>query len=148
MTEREVYTVMTTQPGAGPEEAARDLEQKQPPPEAAKLARAAARDDDDDDDECSCRFAVVASNGVTVRGRKVVSSALLGTGFYQVVFNRDVRNCAYVATIGDPANGSETPGEITVATRVGNNNGVFVSTHNSAGVLQNHGFHLIVLCPG
>jgi hypothetical protein len=63
-----------------------------------------------------------------------------------VIFNRNVRNCAYVATIGDQADGQQPPGEITVATRNGNNNGVFVSTHDSAGVAADRDFHLIVIC--
>ncbi|MGE5764303.1 MAG: hypothetical protein ACM3ZF_10630 [Mycobacterium leprae] len=75
-----------------------------------------------------------------------MSSLRLGVGFYQVIFNRNVSNCAYVATIGDQANGQQPPGEITVATRAGNNNGVFVSTHNSAGGAADLDFHLVVIC--
>jgi hypothetical protein len=63
-----------------------------------------------------------------------------------VDFARKVSNCAYVATIGDPADGEEDPGEIDVATRSGNSSGVFVATHDSSGNAANRAFHLHVAC--
>jgi len=95
--------------------------------------------------------AVVREDGTFVQGRGVGirSSAPLGVGYYEVIFRRNVSNCVYVATIGVPGNDSvPPPGEISVASRFGKPRGVFVSTYNSAGVLTNKGFHLVVVCPG
>lgn len=67
--------------------------------------------DDDDEKGCDCRFAVVDRAGVVARGKGVVSAARLAPGQYEVIFNRSVRNCAYVATVGDVDDvGVEQPG--------------------------------------
>ena len=106
-----------------------------------------AADRDDDEDECVCRFAVVDRNGVVVRGKGVVSAARLAAGQYEVIFNRRVRNCVYVATVGDVDDiGVEAPGEITTVGRFGNPSGVFVSTHNSGGAFEDRSFVLFVNC--
>jgi hypothetical protein len=94
-------------------------------------------------------YAVVDSDGTLARGRGAVSAERFaeGSGQYEVIFDRAVRNCAYVATIGISGSlGLSRPGEITVAARFENNRGVFVSTHNSTGVLRDRGFHLQVSC--
>jgi hypothetical protein len=97
---------------------------------------------------CACTlFAVVNANGTLARGFRAVSSSKLTTGRYQVIFNRDVSRCAFVATIGLSGSvGAATPGEITVVGRAGNPNGVFVTTHNSGGAFADNGFHLAVHC--
>ena len=94
-------------------------------------------------------FAVVAADGTLARGSSsVVSSAPLFAGAYEVIFNKDVSGCAFVATIGTTINGGvATPGEISVAGRTGNVDGVFVSTQDSAGANANNSFHLSVSCP-
>jgi hypothetical protein len=100
-----------------------------------------------DDDDASTMFAVVNSNGTLARGRNAVSATRLGTGFYEVVFRKDVRKCAYLGTIGlSGAAGASLPGEITVVGRAGNDRGVFVTTHSSGGASADLGFHLAVLC--
>ncbi|HEY9826761.1 MAG TPA: hypothetical protein V6D19_15070 [Stenomitos sp.] len=94
------------------------------------------------------KFAVVNDNGITARGRGVVSSQSLGTGLYEVIFNRDVTTCSYVATVGSSATSGTSPsGEMTVVGRFGNANGVFLTSKDSAGNAVNRGFHLQVLCP-
>jgi hypothetical protein len=92
------------------------------------------------------RFAVVTGAGVTARGRGVSSVARTSAGRYQVIFDRDVRNCAYIATIGDA--GAATPGMGDIATRaLGSNvNGVVVQTDNQGGTATDRPFHLIVPC--
>jgi hypothetical protein len=103
---------------------------------------------EEEEEGCACLFAVVDRTGVVARGKGVVSAARLTTGQYEVIFNRNVRNCAYVATIGDvDAVGIETTGEITTVGRFGNVRGVFVTTHNSSGAFQDRSFHLFVGCP-
>src|SRR5215210_8057438 len=46
-------------------------------------------------------WSVVTASGVQARGRGVSSVARVDPGRYQVIFDRDVRNCVYSATIGD-----------------------------------------------
>jgi len=102
-----------------------------------------------DDGGVSTSFAVVNADGTLARGRNAVSAARLGTGQYEVVFRKDVRKCAYVGTIGLSGSvGSSAPGEITVVGRFGNDRGVFVTTHSSAGAFGDLGFHLAVHCAG
>jgi hypothetical protein len=93
-------------------------------------------------------FAVVASNGTLVRGSSsAVGASLLGIGVYAVDFDRDVSQCAYVATIGDTDSGGAASGEISVATRNGDSHGVFVETGDSSGSDSSRPFHLSVSCP-
>jgi hypothetical protein len=94
------------------------------------------------------RFAVVNGGGQVVRGRDVSSAARTGEGRYQVLFNADVRNCAYYATVGDPtAAGPPQNTQISVASLASNVNGVAVRTENGTnGSELNRGFHLVVLC--
>jgi hypothetical protein len=102
-----------------------------------------------EDDDASTMYAVVNANGTLARGRRAVSATRLGTGAYEVIFRKDVRKCAYVATIGlSGSAGSSLPGEITVVGRVGNDRGVFLTTHSSGGASADLGFHLAVLCAG
>src|SRR5688572_22705170 len=101
--------------------------------------------DSRDEDDASTMFAVVDANGTLARGRKAVSATRLGTGVYEVVFRKDVRKGAYLATIGlSGAAGASLPGEITVVGRAGNDRGVFVTTHSSGGAAADLGFHLAV----
>ena len=97
----------------------------------------------------AARFAVVNSAGQAVRGRDISSVARTGEGRYQVIFNGDVRNCAYFATIGDPsASGPPNHSEISVASLGSNVNGVAVRTQGGGadGAQANRPFHLIVMC--
>jgi hypothetical protein len=97
---------------------------------------------------CACTlYAVVNSDGTLARSFRAVSAKKLGPGQYEVIFNRNVRKCAYVATIGLPRNMcSSPPGEITVAGRYTTDRGVFVTTYSSVGTLEDRGFHLAVHC--
>jgi hypothetical protein len=92
------------------------------------------------------RHAVISNVGGTVRGRGVASSAQTGDGQYQVVFDRDVRNCVYSATLGDESAAGAGNGQISVTSAAANVNGVRVVTRNSNGVNENRSFHLIVSC--
>lgn len=92
-------------------------------------------------------WAVVNSNGTLARGFHAASSITNGTGTYTVVFDRDITGCAYTATIGLSVSvGSETSGEITVAGKASIPNGLFITTHNSAGAPSDRGFHVHVMC--
>jgi hypothetical protein len=96
----------------------------------------------------SSRFAVVNSGGQAVRGRDVSSAARTSEGRYQVIFNGDVRNCAYLATVGNESAAAPPQNtQISVASLGSNVNGVAVRTENGAnGTELDRPFHLVVLC--
>jgi len=102
---------------------------------------------------CTHLWAVVNAAGKLQRaGCPGITSKILGSppipGHYQVIFPRNVRNCAYVATIGNAgsANVVNHPGFAGVVGRTGNTHGVFVETFNPSGNDSSAGFHLIVQC--
>jgi hypothetical protein len=94
------------------------------------------------------RFAVVNGGGQLVRGRDISSVARTGDGRYQVIFNADVRGCAYFATVGDAsAAGPPQNSQVSVSSLGSNVNGVAVRTENgNNGEEANRPFHLIVMC--
>ncbi|MPZ61922.1 MAG: hypothetical protein GEU93_11640 [Propionibacteriales bacterium] len=77
-----------------------------------------------------------------MRDRGATASARTVAGDYEVFFNRDVSECDFVATLGNPGAGNPDPGFIVVAARVGQPNGVFVATSNTAGASTDRSFHL------
>jgi hypothetical protein len=94
----------------------------------------------------TARYAAVTSAGLLARGRSVSSAARTSEGRYQVIFDRDVRNCAYLATIADAGAAAPPQGEIGASAVSTNVNGVAVRTENSAGNPADRPFHLIVPC--
>jgi hypothetical protein len=84
--------------------------------------------------------------GTISRGYLATGATRLGPGLYEVIFASDVTSCAYTASLGDLGAGSAPSGEISLASRSGNANGVFVATYNSAGTLTDRNFHLKVKC--
>jgi len=92
------------------------------------------------------RHAVISDLGATVRGRGVASSAQTGTGQYQVIFDRDVRQCTYFATLGDESAAGPGTGQVAVTSAATSVNGVRVVTRDSAGTQSNRAFHLLVSC--
>ena len=94
-------------------------------------------------------FAVVSSAGALARGAGAVSSTAgsNGTGTYNVKFNRNIRNCVYIATLGDPGS-SVIPvaGQIGVTGDVNDVQSVFIVTRDQAGTVANRGFMLKVSC--
>jgi hypothetical protein len=92
------------------------------------------------------RHAVVSTTGATVRSRGTTSSARLGPGVYEVIFDRDVRACVYVATLGDESAAGPGNGQISVTSAATNVNGVRVRTRNSQGADDDRAFHLVVSC--
>jgi hypothetical protein len=92
--------------------------------------------------------ATVDLDGTLVRGAGAVSSMNTGnTGDFVVQFNRDVRDCTYVASVGSPVSPVGWTAN-AAASAPGNASGpdtvrVFIST-NGAGV--NNPFHLLVVC--
>jgi hypothetical protein len=77
---------------------------------------------------CACTlFAVVDSAGSLVRNRGAVNSGNPAVGDYRGLFNQDVSNCAWVATIGLPGVGIPSTGQVSVA-RLANLNRVAIRT--------------------
>jgi hypothetical protein len=92
-------------------------------------------------------FAVVNAGGQQVRGRGTTSAARTAEGRYQVIFDRDVRACAYYGTIGGPtAAAPPDNGQITVSGLGSNVNGVDIRTTGANGNDANKPFHLLVNC--
>jgi hypothetical protein len=95
----------------------------------------------------SAHFAVVNGGGQQVRARGTTSAARTAEGRYQVIFDRDVRGCAYYGTIGGPtAAAPPDNGQITVSGLGSNVNGVDIRTTGANGNDTNKPFHLLVLC--
>ena len=95
--------------------------------------------------------AVINGNGTVRRASTlpygVSSSTNIGTGTYDLRFNHNIGGCAWVGTVGFGTFGGNTgAAEITITGRSGTNNGLFVTTANSAGTLTNEPFHVIVVC--
>jgi hypothetical protein len=89
--------------------------------------------------------AVIATNGTTSRNSHVTSSEKAATGQYVVIFDRDVKACAYVGSLGGVA-AESVVGQISVTRRSINANGVFVRTYDSTGMAADRSFHLAVFC--
>jgi hypothetical protein len=90
--------------------------------------------------------AVVTAGGLLARGRGVTSAARSATGRYQVIFDRDVRGCAYLASLGDVGAANPPLGQVSTSALVSNVNGVAVRTTTSNGNNANRAFHLAVSC--
>jgi hypothetical protein len=89
------------------------------------------------------------NGGTLVRGGTgtLSATALLEPGAFEVVFDRDVSECAYIATLGSPEAGTTSAGMIAVATRLGNPDAVFVETFGEKGKPSgSESFHLAVFC--
>lgn len=71
----------------------------------------------------------------------------LGVGTYEVRFQQNVADCAFLGTVGLPGSLGVSPsGEITVVGRAGVPSGVFVRTSSSSGAVADRSFHLAVIC--
>lgn len=94
------------------------------------------------------RFAVVASNGAAARSRGATASrrGAPDSGQYQVDFDRDIRGCAYNASIGDEGTAGPGTGQIAVGQLSTNPNTVRVVTRNTNGNPTDRPFHLTVNC--
>jgi hypothetical protein len=98
--------------------------------------------------ESELLWAVVdGTDGSLDRGNGVASTNKSDTGDYQVRFNKNVRGCVYVATVGLPGSlGVELPGQIGVVGEAASVNGVWIDTYDSLGNEADRSFHLLVDC--
>src|SRR5262245_32336593 len=88
-------------------------------------------------------WAVVKIDGSLAHGSRVSSTTHLGTGRYEVTFNRNVSGCAYVATTENAY--SQALGIFTASGHL-SQNGVYVETKNQGGGLTDGPFNLLVAC--
>ena len=92
-------------------------------------------------------FAVINADGTKLRGRAVASTSKIGTGVYDVRFNRSLSKCAWTGTVGlGTFGGSTGPAQITITGRAGTNNGLFITTFNGSGTATDEPFHAVVVC--
>ncbi len=95
----------------------------------------------------SVLWAVVRADGTLIRGAGISASRAESTpGRYEVVFNRNVARCAYIATLGSTSNSLPHNGQIGVATSSRNEDSVFVKTDNGQNEESAESFHLAVFC--
>jgi len=99
-------------------------------------------------------FAVISATGSVVRsnstpGPVTVAEHTVGSGIYEINFNKDVSACAYTATLGDTANAIPPVGQISVSGDVDGDSAddVYVQTSDSTGAAVDAPFHLTVTCP-
>jgi hypothetical protein len=88
-------------------------------------------------------WAVVNQNGTLASGSRVTGVTYLGTGRYEVTFDRSVSGCAYIATTKNAH--SQALGIFTAGGHL-SPNGVYVETKNQGGGLTDGPFHLLVAC--
>jgi hypothetical protein len=93
------------------------------------------------------RSAVIDRDGDLVRGVGVNSSKRIREGRYEVIFDKDVRNCVFNATVGNPGAGEPRVGFIGVARRLNKNRGVYVQIVDFDLFFLDSPFHLHVVCP-
>jgi hypothetical protein len=91
--------------------------------------------------------AVVTNDGATstvVRGTPGTSASRIFTGETLVTFPRDVSNCTWIATQGNPGN-STVPSAWATVRGNGEPDVVWVVTYNASGNVDAN-FHLLVVC--
>jgi hypothetical protein len=93
--------------------------------------------------------ALVEANGTLLSGAGAVSAnRSIGTGFYQVFFNRSVLGCDYVATQSNPNINAYDPPLATIATAPGGSaDRVLVVVQDGEGTNVDRTFRMIVFCP-
>lgn len=93
------------------------------------------------------QYAVVDYSGNLARATAGTSISSPGIGRYNVTFPASVKNCAYLATVGDPASALVFNPNVVETGSGPNANTVYVETKNPGGGLSSGiPFHLAVLC--
>lgn len=91
-------------------------------------------------------WAVVSATPEVIRAMNVSSLSSPAAGRVDVIFDQDVSQCNFQATMGNPGSGNPPKGFISVALDVGDPHGVFVETLNTSAALTAEPFHLAVFC--
>ncbi len=95
-------------------------------------------------------WAVVDENGNIVQSKGAVSSLRISPGFYKVVFNRDVDQCAYSAMPVSPDRTlfgfGVTVTNMSESTEYASPDTLYVFPYDDGDTQTNQRFHLIVYC--
>lgn len=95
-------------------------------------------------------FATVApanAAAAIVRGEGAVSTTRLATGAFSVTFNRDIADCTWIATYGQPGNSTVNAVWATVRGQPAATD-IMVVLRDAAGAqVDGNGFHVAVFCP-
>lgn len=94
-------------------------------------------------------WAVAQATGALQRSAGTTSAGRLGVGQYEVAFNQDIQQCAYLASVGSPvdiANAGNQQGFAVVGKKFGTGNTVRVNTRANNGAAADRPFHLLVVC--
>ena len=92
-------------------------------------------------------FAVVDYAGSLARGTPGATLSSPGAGRYNITFLSNVKNCAYLATVGDPGNGLVFAPSGVYTGSGPNTRTVYIETKDSgAGLQPGVPFHLAVIC--
>jgi hypothetical protein len=91
--------------------------------------------------------AVIAANGNLVRSVGATSSSRLGTGLYEVRFDRDLSECSWIGQVGSPDGVPVASGEVSTSLRSpADSEALLLIVNNSAGVVADRPFHVFVHC--
>jgi hypothetical protein len=86
------------------------------------------------------------SNGTLARGKGIVSTSRLSTGQYVVKTTRNITNCMFIATLGNPGDGVPGSGEVQTALATGTTDSLLVVTTNSSGTAADRSVMVHVVC--
>jgi hypothetical protein len=93
-------------------------------------------------------FAVVDQDGDLKRGLHAKKAVRVDVGTYEVLFSRNVRQGAFLVTIGGHGWDNKPLSAIaTVLSHPESTHTVVVFTQDLGGIRINSGFHLLVVCP-
>jgi hypothetical protein len=90
------------------------------------------------------------SGATVVRGHGAIGAGWIANGLYFVAFDRDVTQCAYLATVGSTTNGASPMYSAGVEQRPSNPTDIRVRTFDAGGLQSpgtGNGFHVGVFCP-
>lgn len=91
-------------------------------------------------------WAVVEADSTLARGHRAVSASTPVTGQYEIAFDTDITECAYIASIGPSTAGNEQSAFIEAGPRSMNAEAVFVETRDIDNNPAARPFHLQVIC--
>jgi hypothetical protein len=104
-------------------------------------------DKGDKGESATALWAVINQDGTVARQHGGAAGTFReDIGTYDVFFNRDVSNCAYVASLGGADAGTPPDGSVGVTNVVDLNNALYIKVRNSAGNNANLPFHVAVFC--
>jgi hypothetical protein len=96
---------------------------------------------------CTNCFGVIDPDGTIIRQNGVISVTRLSAGTYDIRFDAQIGECAWLATIGlGIFGGVPTSGEVVVTGRTDTNNGLFLRTFNSTSIVTDRPFHVALIC--